>query len=384
MRTYLDHNATTPLRPQAREAMMAALDMGGNPSSIHAEGRAARALVEKSRKTIADALGVIPAMVVFTGVGTEANNAAIKGAQVDRIIISDVEHSCVLESARATGKPVEIIPVDDNGVIALEILASTLASSHEDTFAPSGKALVSVMLANNETGVIQPVAEVAELTNRFGAIFHTDAVQALGKIPVNFGLLGVDMMTLSAHKVGGPQGVGALIMRDGVTLDKYIHGGGQELGRRGGTENVAGIAGFAAAVEAALEDLDGNAKKESNPRYLRDLFESKLQEVCPEIVIFGQSVERLPNTSYISFKGLKAQTTLINLDLEGIAVSTGSACSSGKVTGSRVLASMGVSDDLRDCALRVSFGWTSTERDVEKFIEIWQQLVMRQKQSTAA
>ncbi len=381
MRTYLDHNATTPLRPQAREAMMAALDMGGNPSSIHAEGRAARALVEKSRKTIADALGVIPAMVVFTGVGTEANNAAIKGAQVDRIIISDVEHSCVLEAARATGKPVEIIPVDDNGVIALEILAATLASSHEDTFAPSGKALVSVMLANNETGVIQPVAEVAELTSRFGGVFHTDAVQALGKIPVNFGLLGVDMMTLSSHKVGGPQGVGALIMRDGVTLDKYIHGGGQELGRRGGTENVAGIAGFAAAVEAALED---NTKKQIEIKALRDLFESKLQAVSPDVTIFGQGVERLPNTSYIALEGLKAQTTLINLDLEGIAVSTGSACSSGKVTGSRVLKSMGVEEGLRESALRISFGWTSTEKDVEKFIEIWQQLVERHNQTAAA
>lgn len=374
MRNYLDHNATTPLRPQARQAMMAALDMGGNPSSIHSEGRAARALVEKARKSIADALGVIAPMVVFTGVGTEANNFAIKGAQVDRIIISDVEHSCVLEAARATGKPVEIIPVDNNGVIALEILAATLASSHEDTFAPSGKALVSVMLANNETGVIQPVAQAAEMTNRNGGVFHTDAVQALGKIPVNFGLLGVDMMTLSAHKVGGPQGVGALIMRDGVTLDKYIHGGGQELGRRGGTENVAAIAGFAAAVTEAVNE---NTKKESNTRHLRDLFESKLQEVSPDIVIFGQGVERLPNTSYIALKGMKAQTTLINLDLEGIAVSTGSACSSGKVTGSRVLASMGVNDELRECALRVSFGWTSTERDVEKFIEIWQQLVAR-------
>ncbi len=381
MRTYLDHNATTPLRPQAREAMMAALDMGGNPSSIHAEGRAARALVEKSRKTIADALGVIPAMVVFTGVGTEANNAAIKGAQVDRIIISDVEHSCVLEAARATGKPVEIIPVDDNGVIALEILAATLASSHEDTFAPSGKALVSVMLANNETGVIQPVAEVAELTSRFGGVFHTDAVQALGKIPVNFDLLGVDMMTLSSHKVGGPQGVGALIMRDGVTLDKYIHGGGQELGRRGGTENVAGIAGFAAAVEAALED---NTKKQIEIKALRDLFESKLQAVSPDVTIFGQGVGRLPNTSYIALEGLKAQTTLINLDLEGIAVSTGSACSSGKVTGSRVLKSMGVEEGLRESALRISFGWTSTEKDVEKFIEIWQQLVERHNQTAAA
>jgi len=370
MRTYLDHNATTPLRPQARAAMLAALDAGGNPSSIYAEGRTARALVENSRKTLADQLGVIPAMVIFTGVGTEANNFAIKGAKVERIVISATEHSCVLEAAMATGKPVEVVPVTKDGIIDLQALEKILATG-------KGKALVCLMFANNETGAIQPVREAAAIAHQHDALIHTDAVQALGKIPVNFGLLGVDMMTLSAHKVGGPQGTGALVLRDGIVLEKFIHGGGQELGRRGGTENVAGIAGFAAATQAACEEPN-------KTKTLRDLFESKLQEVSPEIKIFSSAVERLPNTSFIALEGLKAQTTLINLDLEGIAVSTGSACSSGKVTGSRVLAEMGVSDALRACALRISFGWNSSEEDIEKFIEIWRQLIVRQIQTAAA
>ena len=370
MRTYLDHNATTPLRPQARAAMLEALDLGGNPSSIYSEGRTARALVEKARKTLADQLGVIAPMVIFTGVGTEANNFAIKGAKVDRIVVSAIEHSCVLEAANATGKPVEIVPVTSDGIIDLKALEKTLSRG-------KGKALVCLMLANNETGAIQPVAEAAAIAHDHDGLVHTDAVQALGKIPVNFGLLGVDMMTLSAHKVGGPQGTGALIVREGVVLEKQMHGGGQELGRRGGTENVAGIAGFAAAAQAACE-------KESEIRVLRDFFESELQEVSPGVTIFSAGVDRLPNTTYMALEGMPAQTTLINLDLEGIAVSTGSACSSGKVTGSRVLAEMGVDDDLRACALRVSFGWTSNRTDIEKFIEIWRQLVARHQQNAAA
>lgn len=370
MRSYLDHNATSPLRASARTAMLQALDVGGNPSSVHGEGRAARALVEGARKTLADALGVLPAMVVFTGVGTEANNFAIKGAAVDRIVVSAVEHSCVLEAAKATGKPLDIIAVDENGIVDLTALEENLATR-------PGTALVSLMLANNESGVIQPVAQAASIVHDHNGLLHCDAVQALGKIPVNFALLGVDMMSLSAHKVGGPQGVGALVIRDGVMLEKHIHGGGQELGRRGGTENVAGIAGFA----AALREADENS---SDIRYLRDLFESKLQAVSPQVTIFGKAVDRLPNTSYIALEGLRAQTALINLDLAGIAVSTGSACSSGKVAGSRVLAEMGVPDTLRDCALRISFGWTSTRADIDTFIENWQRLVAARKHHDAA
>ena len=374
MRTYLDHNATSPLRPEARAAMLQALDAGGNPSSVYAEGRAARALVEDARKTIAACLGVLPAMVIFTGVGTEANNHAIKGAPVERLVISAIEHSCILEAARATGKPLEIIPVSDSGIVDLDALEKALERD-------KARALVSIMLANNETGAIQPVREAAAIAHEHGALIHTDAVQAFGKLPVNFALLGVDMMTLSAHKIGGPQGTGALIVRDDIALEKLIDGGGQELGRRGGTENVAGIAGFAAAARAACEAIN---EKESEIRALRDSFESKLQDVSPDVTIFSRNVARLDNTSYFAVPGMTAQTALINLDLAGIAVSTGSACSSGKVAGSRVLAEMGVDENLRTCALRASFGWTSGRNDITSFIEIWRQLVARNTQTTAA
>ena len=374
MRAYLDHNATSPLRPQARKAMLAALEATGNPSSVHAEGRAARALVEDARKTIAVSLGVLPAMVIFTGVGTEANNHAIKGAPVERLIISAIEHSCVLEAARATGKPLEIIPVSGEGIVDLDALEKALERGR-------GRALVSIMLANNETGAIQPVRKATEIAHEHGALIHTDAVQAFGKQPVNFALLGVDMMTLSAHKIGGPQGVGALIIRDGVKLEKLMHGGGQELGRRGGTENVAGIAGFAAAARAACEAIN---EKESEIRVLRDSFESQLQGVSPDVTIFSRNVARLDNTSYFAVPGITAQTALISLDLDGVSVSSGSACSSGKVSGSAVLAAMGVEENLRNCALRISFGWNSTKQDTEQFIASWRKLVERHNKTAAA
>ena len=369
-RVYLDHNATSPMRPEARQSLLQALDLGGNPSSVHGEGRAARALVENARKTIADTLSVLPGMVIFTGVGTEANNFAIKGADVERIVISAIEHPCVVEAAEATGKPVHVIPSRADGIVDLAALRSILA---KDT----GRALVCLMLANNETGAIQPVREAAAIAREFGALVHCDAVQAYGKQPVNFTMLDVDMMTLSAHKIGGPQGTGALIVRDGVTLKKFIHGGGQELGRRGGTENVPGIAGFAAAAMAASD----------NPlsvKELRDQFESELKAVSPGVVIFSGNAERLENTCYFACPGVTAQTALIHLDLDGIAVSSGSACSSGKVTGSRVLAAMGVDDALRACALRISFGWTSTPRDITAFMHSWQHLIARNKHNAAA
>ncbi len=365
MRAYLDHNATSPLRPEALKAVLAAMETGGNPSSIHAEGRAARAIVDDARAVLAKTLGVLPQMLVFTGVGTEANNYAVKGADVDRIIISAIEHPCVVDAATATGKPVEIIPVDENGIIDLDQLEQVLKRDE-------GRALVCLMLANNETGAIQPVRKAAQLAADNNAMIHCDAVQAYGKIPVNFGLLGVDTMTLSAHKIGGPQGTGLLVVRDGVNLAKHNHGGGQELGRRGGTENIAGIAGFAAAAIPACE-ID------SGIRQLRDEFESRLEEISPQVVIFSRDAERLPNTCFFAHPGMKAQTSLINLDLGGIAVSTGSACSSGKVTGSRVLNAMGVSDELRECALRISFGWTSSQADIDKFFEIWQSLIAKRK-----
>ena len=257
MRTYLDHNATSPLRPVVKEAMCAAMDVDGNASSVHREGRAARKLLDDSREAIARELGVIAPMIVFTSGGSEANNLAIKHAPVERILISAIEHPAVIESAKASGKPVTYIPVSTDGVVDLTALADLLKGPN---------ALVSVMLANNETGVIQPIREIVSLAQVPGALVHTDAVQAFGKMPVNFGLLGVDMMTIAAHKIGGPTAIGALVVRDGLPLEPLVHGGGQELRRRAGTENLIGIAGFAAVAK----------ENHMNIKALRDQLEEAL------------------------------------------------------------------------------------------------------------
>ena len=360
MRCYLDHNATAPLRPEAKAAMLAAMELCGNASSIHGEGRAARKLLDEAREAVARAVGVIAPMVVFTSGGTEANNMALKGAPVERLIVSAIEHPAVLEAARATGKAVEIIPVTYQGVIDLGALEEML---------PGPRALVSVMLANNETGVIQPVADVVRLAQAHGALVHTDAVQALGKVPINFGLLGVDMMTLSAHKLGGPVGAGALVIRDGLAVEPLLHGGGQELRRRAGTENLAAIAGFAAVARAGMD-----------VKLLRDRLDAGLDGA----VIFGAGADRLPNTTCFAMPGLKAETLLMALDLEGIAVSSGSACSSGKVAKSHVLAAMGVAPEISQGAIRVSLGWNTTEGQIETFIAAWRRQVQRHKARAAA
>ena len=359
MRTYLDHNATSALRAEAKDAMLAAMALPGNASSVHGEGRAARKLLDDAREQVARAVGVIPPMVVFTSGGSEANNMALKGAAVERLIVSAVEHPSVLEAAKAAGKPVEIIPVDGDGVIDLAALEKMLKGP---------KALVSVMLANNETGVIQPVADVVRLAE--GHLVHTDAVQALGKIPVNFGLLGVDMMTLSAHKLGGPVGAGALVVRDGLALSPLIHGGGQELRRRAGTENLVALSGFGAVAQMKL-----NAVKA-----LRDRLEAALEGA----VIFGAGVERLPNTTCFAYPGMNAETLLMGFDLEGIAVSSGSACSSGKVAKSHVLAAMGAAPEISRAAIRVSLGWDTTENHIDHFTAAWRKILSRHKARAAA
>jgi len=359
VRTYLDHNATAPLRPEAKQAMLAALDAGGNASSVHAEGRAARKLLDDARDQVARAVGVIAPMVVFTSGGSEANNLALKGATVERLIVSAIDHPAVLEAAKASGKPVEVIPVDGNGVVDLAALEALLKGP---------RALVSVMLANNETGVIQPVAEIARMAQ--GHLVHTDAVQALGKVPVNFGLLGVDMMTLSAHKLGGPVGAGALIVRDGLALEPLIHGGGQELRRRAGTENIPAIAGFGAVAQMKLQ----------NCKALRDRLEAALEGA----VIFGREVERLPNTTCFAYPGMNAETLLMGFDLEGIAVSSGSACSSGKVAKSHVLSAMGAAPEISKAAIRVSLGWDTTENHIDHFIAAWRKIFERHKARAAA
>ncbi|MBC8036379.1 MAG: cysteine desulfurase [Rhizobiales bacterium] len=361
MRTYLDHNATSPLRPSAKAAILAAMEVTGNASSVHQEGRAARKLLDDSRETIARAIGAIAPMISFTSGGSEANNLALKSAPVERILVSAIEHPAVLKSAKASGKPVLVIPVTAEGVVDLEALAKLLEGP---------KALVSVMLANNETGVIQPVREVAALAHAHGALVHTDAVQALGKTPVNFGLLGVDMMTLAAHKIGGPAGVGALVVRDGLALEPQIHGGGQELRRRAGTENLAGIAGFAAIARENMLDV----------KALRDQIESALEGA----VIFGRNALRLPNTVCFTHPGMSAETLLMNFDLEGVAVSSGSACSSGKVAKSHVLAAMGVVPDIARGAIRVTLGWNTTAENVEHFIAVWRRIRARHRGRVAA
>jgi cysteine desulfurase len=372
VRSYLDHNATSPLRPEARDAMLAALDAGGNASSVHGEGRAARSLVDEARETIAGALGCLPDMTVFTASGTEANNMALKGAGalgVRRLVVSAVEHASVLETAAATGLPVEIAPVTGDGRIDLEALDALLGEV-------DGPALVSVMVANNETGALMPVAEVSEIARRHGAYVHSDAVQALGKMPLRWAQLGVDMMSLSAHKLGGPQGAGALILREGLSLEPLLHGGGQELKRRAGTENVAGIAGFAAAVRAA----DEWARVEA----LRDRLEVELKAAAPDATVFAEAGPRLANTTCFALPGLEADTALMAFDLAGIAVSSGSACSSGKVSRSHVLAAMGLAPELVAGGIRVSLGWNSTVADVERFAAAWSQIVARFQDRAAA
>ena len=361
MRHYLDHNATSPLRPAARAAMLAAMDLSGNASSVHAEGRAARKLLDDSRAAVARAVGVIAPMVVFTSGGSEANTMAMSGASVRRLLVSAIEHPSVLAAASASGKAVELVPVTGDGVVDLDALARML---------PGTPALISVMLANNETGVIQPVAEVGRLAQAHGALLHVDAVQGLGRIPVNFGILGADLMTLSAHKLGGPLGIGALVIRDGLPIMPLIHGGGQELRRRAGTENTAGAAGFAAAVAEGYRDIKG----------WRDRLEAGLEDA----VVFGRGCERLPNTTCFAVPGMDAETLLMAFDLEGLAVSSGSACSSGKVARSHVLQAMGVAPEISRAAIRVSLGWNTTSHDIEHFIAVWQRLRARHKARAAA
>lgn len=347
MRSYLDHNATSPLRPSVKVAMLAAMEKGGNASSVHAEGRTARKVMDDAREAIAFRLGCLPQMLTFTSGGTEANNMALRGVAVERLLVSSIEHPSVLEAAKASGKKIELIPVDAEGRVDIAALEKLLVGP---------KALVSIMLANNETGVIQNIAGIAPRVAKAGHFLHVDAVQGFGKMPVNFGLLGCDLLSIGAHKVGGPVGVGALVIRDGLVVEPLLQGGGQELRRRAGTENAPAIAGFAAiAVEPILDMIP-----------LRDKLERELDGTH----IFSAGAERLSNTICFSLPGLKAETLLMKFDLEGVAISSGSACSSGKVQRSHVLEAMGVAPDLAQSAIRVSLGWNSTAEDIAHFITV--------------
>ncbi len=369
-RIYLDWNATAPLRPEARDAMMAALDTCGNPSSVHAEGRRSRMLVERARLAVANAVGATPQQVIFTSGGTEANVLALqpelRGAVSPphrRLLVSAIEHASVLAGGHFPERQVGIIPVTPSGLLDLEALRGLL-----DGQPP---ALVSVMLANNETGAIQPIGAIAELVHQAGGLLHVDAVQALGKILINFRELRVDLLTISGHKIGGPKGVGALILADGVAgFAASIRGGGQEKGRRAGTENVPGIAGFGAAVAASLANLSDDI---AHMRRLLQRLELGIGEV-PGAIIFCADLPRLPNTTLFTAPGLRAETAVIGFDLEGVALSSGSACSSGKVMASHVLTAMGLPPQLARGGIRVSLGWSTTDSDVDRFIQAWRKL----------
>ncbi len=364
---YLDHNATAPLRPSVRDAMLAALDEAGNPSSVHRPGRKARGLVEAARVRLAAHLGVKPQEIVFTSGGTEANNLALEGVvragRADGVIVSGGEHDSVLAVARDLGVPVETAPLLPSGLVDAEALAALLARWHTEQRRP----LVSLMLANNETGVVQPIAQFAALVHEAGGLLHTDAVQMLGKRAWRAGDLDADLITLSAHKCGGPKGVGALVVREGLALTARQRGGGQELGRRSGTENVAAIAGFGALIETLDAHTDETGRIES----LRDHMEQRLRAAAPDITIFGMDAPRLANTSAFAVHGLSAETQVMALDLAGVAVSAGSACSSGKVTPSHVLQAMGADVALTGAAIRVSLGWTTSETDIDRLVSAW-------------
>jgi cysteine desulfurase len=369
-RIYLDWNATTPLRREARETMAAAFDLCGNPSSVHAEGRQARRLIEDARAAVAGAVGADVRNVVFTSGGTEANALALTpglrrgtGLPAERLVVSAIEHASVLTGGRYTADQIEMLAVTGSGVVDPDRLPALLAAGPP--------ALVSVMLANNETGALQPIAEIADIVHGAGGLLHVDAIQAFGKIPFDIRAVKADLISVSAHKLGGPKGVGALILADGVSgPDALLRGGGQEQGRRAGTENLMGIAGFGAAVKGAMASLGDDMNRVEQ---LRNRLETGLRQTR-HLQVFSDQVPRLPNTTLFSAPGLRAETAVIGFDLEGVAVSSGSACSSGKVQPSHVLEAMGFGPDLAKGAVRLSLGWSTTAEEVDIALEAWRKL----------
>jgi cysteine desulfurase len=374
-RSYLDWNATAPMREETKAAFAAAISLVGNPSSVHAEGRAARALIEAAREEVAVLVGALPGNVFFTSSGTEANMLALTPAIVTahekeprtHLFISAIEHVSVQSGGRFPHEAIEEVPIGADGRLDLAALTGAIANTP--------RPLVSLMLANNETGIVQPVAEAAAIVHEAGGLLHVDAVQAVGRIACDMTVLGADLLTLSAHKIGGAKGVGALVRaREDIHFpEPLLRGGGQERGLRAGTENVAGIAAFGAAATAA------RVRRESESAHmtaLRNRMEAGLLAITSGAVLFGREggVDRLPNTTLFALAGIKAETAVIAFDLEGVAVSSGAACSSGKVQPSHVLAAMGVSPTLLRGAVRVSLGWSTTETDVERFLSAWTKL----------
>jgi cysteine desulfurase len=380
-RVYLDWNATAPLRPQARAAALEALEACGNPSSVHAEGRAARRLIEEARERVAALVAAEPRNVVFTSGGTEANMMALSpgwesgqgDGSRDCLVVSAIEHPSVLAGGRFARPVVSEAAVGPDGKLDLAGLERQLFGLAQQGFR---RPLVSVMLANNETGVVQPVSQAARLAHEAGGLLHVDAIQAAGRIPCNINELGADLLTLSGHKMGGPKGAGALVKRQAMlhVADPLLRGGGQERGARAGTENVPGIAGFGSAAALAQQEL---ATANARMAALRDRLEAGLKAEMPQGLVFGAETERLPNTTLFALRGVKAETAVIALDLEGIAVSSGAACSSGKVAPSHVLAAMGVAPALARGAIRLSLGPTTSEVEIDRFLDAWLRLSRR-------
>ena len=359
MAIYLDYNATAPIRPEAKAAALAAMDLLGNPASVHAAGRAARALLEQAREDVAEFVAVKPASITFTSGGTESNALAVESAVLagyERIILGATEHAAVAENARAKSPAIEVWPVDEDGVADLDWLSDALKRP--------GKAVVCLMLANNETGVIQPVAEASALVREVGAWLHVDAVGAVGKIAIDFNALGADTMALVGHKIGGPFGIGALAAGPRSKLSRLIHGGGQEQGRRGGAENVPGIAGMAAAAKAATRDLPLIAAQ----AVWRDALQARVE--AAGAVVLGAAVARLPQTLGFATPGFENTLQMMAMDLAGVMVSSGPACASGKLSPSATIAAMG-REDLAGVAVRVSGGWATTQADWQTCGDVW-------------
>ncbi|AYG59258.1 cysteine desulfurase family protein [Rhizobium jaguaris] len=383
-RLYLDWNATAPLHPAARDAMLHALDLYGNPNSVHGEGRATRAAIEAARRQVASLTGAEPAHVVFTSGATEAANMVLTPEfrmgrtplVIDHLYISAIEHPAVLEGGRFPKEKISEIPVTSNGVVDLAALEAML-STHDKA---SGLPMVAIMLANNETGILQPVYEAAKIVQAFGGVFVVDAVQAAGRVLLDIKAIGADFLIVSSHKIGGPKGAGALVSRGEMLMPKpLIHGGGQEKGHRSGTENALAVMGFGAAAAAAVAEFDGrNAAVEK----LRDRLEEGMLLAAPDVIIHGKDGPRVPNTSFFTLPGLKSETGQIAFDLEGLAISAGSACSSGKVGESHVLVAMGCDPKLG--ALRISLGFTTTEEDVDRAIAAFARIAGRRKAAGAA
>ena len=378
-RIYLDHAATTPLRPEVRAAMEPYLsaDGFGNPSSLHADGQRAKRALDAARDTLACALGAQFSEITFTSGGTEADNAALVGVMLARgrgshLITTQIEHEAVIETARfleKLGFSVTYLPVDEQGRVAPRSVADALTDR---------TALVSVMHANNEVGTVQPLREIADLVHAHEAYLHTDAVQTFSQLPVNVHDLGADLLSVSAHKIYGPKGVGALYVRSGIPIEPLLHGGGQERGRRAGTENVPAIAGFGEAVRLLLPEREAVAARLT---LLRDIFLAALRQRIPSMVLNGHPAERLPNNINLSFPGLDAETLLLTLDRAGISASSGSACTSGSIEPSHVLTAMGLPDDRVNSAIRLTLGRDTTRAEVDRAVDILAAIVTRQTPS---